>query len=84
MKPASLDAGATARTAADPAAQGRGTTTPGGSISAASPAAGAPAAGGTPGCAPGHIQANAGPGAYAGDSEDMDDFGVGVDLDGCI
>jgi DNA-binding beta-propeller fold protein YncE len=82
MKPESGHT-ATARTTADPAPSGLGATTPGSTIGAAAPA-NAPAIGGAPGCAPGQTQANAGPGAYAGDSEDEDDFGGLDDGDGCI
>jgi DNA-binding beta-propeller fold protein YncE len=84
MKPVSGHSGATARTRAEPPPPGLGATTPGSTIGAAAAGANAPAIGGVPGCAPGQIQANAGPGAYAGDSEDVDDFGGLDDGDGCI
>jgi DNA-binding beta-propeller fold protein YncE len=83
MKPESGSTGATARTTADPGPAGPGAATPGSTIGTAAPA-NAPAIAGVPGCAPGQIQAIAGPGAYAGDSEDEDDFGGLDDGDGCI
>ena len=82
MKPAS--GGTTGLATTGKTSKGAGTTTPGSSVSAAGPAAGA-GANAPSECPPGQtIEQAALPGGAAGDSEDEDDFGGISDGDGCI